>query len=164
MDFYSSESEKNLDLAYTIMCRKMEEQLSITTILDTKIGILVGAVAVVLGFSVPIFREIVGLNFFTAGFGVVFFSFIILAGECIKTRLFWSSPSENYIYSEQFLAGKNIDVKNQIVADMVESSKENRKALRDRARHLDISIFIAIIGLFIMVLGVLTLKLSNGLF
>lgn len=150
-------SDQNLDLSLEVINRKLERQVDAHTSLESKIGILFGFVGVITAGAVALMQgrlDLIGRNFLTlglTGLGVTLLLLILAS----RTRTFFDPPDFSTFYSKQALGKDEVEFKNQIVSDMIESYKRNARYHSEKARLYDSALWTFFASLILNFIGIL---------
>jgi hypothetical protein len=153
----NQQSNHNLDLSLEIINSKLERQVGAHTSLEAKIGILFGFVGVITAGAIALMwgqYELIGRNFLTLGLiglGVTLLLLILAS----RTRIFLDPPDFSTFYSQKSLNKDEIEFKNQIVSDMVESYKRNALHHSEKARLYDAALWVFLGSLILIFTGIL---------
>jgi len=156
-----SNNEKNIDFAFELMRQKLGLQLDAHGSLENKIGILLGFVGVMAGSSIILIKQspaLFGLNIFTIGLFGLYIALLLLV-IASQTRRYLDPPDFPAFYSESALKMTNIDLKNQVIADMKKSYKINNKHHEEKAKLYDYAISIFVVSILFLFLGILEKQL-----
>jgi hypothetical protein len=153
---YDDNDIANLEFALVIVKQKLDFQSKVTQALDTKTGILLGFVSVVAANILLLINDkpsSIGLNLFTLGLLVLSYSFWCLI-KSARTKDYLDPPDFGTFYSEAALAMNNVDLKNQVIADMKKSYEHNHDNDKDRAAYFEKSIWALAASVTLLVIGV----------
>jgi len=154
---HSDNDNKNIDLALQLSIKKIETQNQAHASLESKIGILLGFVGIIASSIVILIQQninLVGLNIFTIGLILIFLTLVLLVFAS-QTRTYLDPPDFPAFYSEKSLNQNNSDVKNQIIADMLECYGKNLESHVSKARFYNFSIYSFLFGVLFLFLGIL---------
>jgi hypothetical protein len=149
--------EQNIDFALILVRQKLEFQSKVTQSLDTKTGILIGFVSVIAANLIIVIKadhSLMGLNLFSLGLIVLGFALLNLIMATL-TKEYLDPPDFDTFYSEDALAKPNIDLKNQVIADMKKSYNQNYLNDTNRGRYFDRSVWAVAGSILLLVIGVI---------
>ena len=133
---------KNIDLLYEIAYRKVESQNDANRSIDSKVGVLFGFTGIisVWVFGVVIANQtILGWNLFSIGLFIMMAS-ITLSVFAARSRVFFDPIDMDSAYSSKYLKKSHIDLKNQLLADVVDSHQKNQKLISAKSYLFDIAV------------------------
>lgn len=149
--------KQNLNLAFQVISCKLERQSSAHTSLEAKIGILLGFVGVIIAGAITLMQGqfiLMGRNFLTLGlFGLGMTLFLLILAS--RTRIFFDPPDFPAFYSQETLNTSEIEFKNKIIADMIESYKRNAIHHSRKAHFYDGALWTFFSSLILIFTGVL---------
>jgi hypothetical protein len=156
-------NQENIDFALQVMRQKFDNQnLSFQT-LESKIGILLGFVGVIAGSSIVVIQnniKLLGLNIFTIGIVGIFITLISLT-LASKTRIMLDPPDFPTFYSGEALQQPNIELKNQVIADMKASYQSNLKNQEKKASYYNFALLSFLLSLLFLFLGIFLTVISK---
>ena len=88
-------NESVIDFAYNIMCRKLDMQMNAHNSLESKIGILLGFVGIIVGSVIILIQQkidLFGLNIFTIGSSGIYLTFLLLV-IASRTRIYFDGEN-----------------------------------------------------------------------
>jgi len=153
----NQQSNQNLDLSFEVITNKLERQGNAHPSLEAKIGILFGFVGVITAGAIALMQgrlELIGRNFLTLGLiglGITLLLLILAS----RTRTFLDPPDFSAFYSHKSLNKDEIEFKNQIVSDMIESYKRNALYHSEKARLYDTALWAFLGSLILIFIGIL---------
>jgi len=155
-----SNSEDNIDVAFSLVRMKLESQNNAHNTLESKIGILFGFVGIIAGSAIVVVegkKELLGLNIFTIGLIGIYLVllFLVIASQ---TRRFLDPPDFPTFYSKEALARPNIDLKNQAIADMQACYTSNLKIQELKSLFYNLSVWFFAGSILFLFLGILERK------
>jgi hypothetical protein len=153
----NDQQSNNLDLSLEIIKNKLDRQMEAHSSLEAKIGILFGFVGVITAGAIALMQarlDLIGRNFLTLGLIGLGLTLVLLI-LASRTRLFLDPPDFPVFYSKKALNSNGLDLKNQIVSDMIESYKRNALYHAEKARFYDASLWVFLGSLSLIFVGIL---------
>ncbi len=144
---------KNIDLILDIMLKKFDQLCKIENVLDQKVGIVIAVISTIIIFSTTFLREYLSTNVFTFGLILINVSLCLIL-FILNTKKHMYAPNEDVLYSEESLKSDNIDLKNQIIADIKEAFKHNLGINERKAKIYNLAIFLLIIGMIMIFINI----------
>ena len=154
---YENNNKLNIDFALELMIKKFDRQCDAINSLESKVGILLGFVGVISCSTIvliPNEYSKFGLNLFSLGLILIYLILIILI-EATKTRDYLDPPDFPTFYSEKTLNKDNIEIKNQVIADIIACYEKNNEVQVYKSKLFNIAIFIFAISVLLIFLGIL---------
>lgn len=153
----NNQQSNNLDLSLEMVSNKLDRQMDAHSSLEAKVGILFGFVGVITAGAIALMQgrlDLIGRNFLTLGLVGLGITLILLILASL-TRIFLDPPDFSVFYSKKALNSENLDLKNQIVSDMIESYKRNARHHSSKAKMYDASLWLFLGSLMLIFIGIL---------
>lgn len=144
--------QENIDFVYDVMKMKFEHLNDVTNTLDNKIAVIIGFLATILAGLVAFFNEYVSWCFssFMLGLSALLIA-LVLCVIALATKKFYYPPDADALYSEESLNMDIVDLKNQTIADIKKCFEKNHKTHESKAIFFDISLWLLVIGVILVI-------------
>lgn len=150
-------SQKNIELAYSLSQRKIDSQNTCHNSLESKIGILFGFVGTLSASIILLLQgkiEILGINIFTLGIISLYVTLLFLVFSS-HTRTFLDPPDFSTFYSEGCADIENEKLINQIVADTKHCFDFNNTIQTYKATMYNRAVLCFAGSIFLLFLGII---------
>lgn len=153
--------ENTVNFIFEVMQMKLNHLYEASNTLDQKISTSLGFTASISAGLMIFFEEKLTLNFnpltvnfFTAGMFSIFFCIsLLIAG--LSTKKYHYPPHEDELYSNKSINSSELNLKNQVIADLKKGFVENHKIHEAKARMLNFSLFLLLVGLMLILIDLL---------
>jgi hypothetical protein len=149
------QDQEKVDFAFEIVSRKHAFLNDAIAAMQSKIATIIGFIATVLAGIVVLQQETqtLGPNLFTAGIAGLYVAlwFLIIAA---RPGNLWDPVDFETIYSSEAFRKPAIDIKNQVVADMIKTYGLNLSIHKGRARLYSYSLWILGTSILLVMTGI----------
>lgn len=145
---------KNIDLLYDVAYKKINDQNDANRSIDAKVGVLFGFVGVIAVWLMEVVisnKNVLGWNAISVGLLFLMIS-VVLCIFAARSRTFRNPIDLHQVYSEQYLAKKHIDLKNQIVSDLSDTYDKNQAIVVVKSYFFDAAIVTAGVAIILFLI------------
>lgn len=142
---------KALDLIYSEIKERLDKQLESIDKLNTKAGVVIGFAGIILGATSSL-SETPSNHFFILGNFLILIS-AFLSFLAFSPKAYRRDPDPEGL--SEYLSKSAKDIKEQLIANFIDSFKENEKIVVRNSTNLKLAFFILFIGLVSFALSIL---------
>ena len=159
------EHTENLALGLSVFEGKISRQSSDQTLIETKIGILVGFVSLYLVTVFSLLIEnptLISNKIMVIGLALAIVALFIFISS-LWPRKYLDAPNSNSFYTDKHLTKLNIEVKKQLLSDYVKAYNKNGEENANKICCLNLGLITFFVSIIILFVGLFTLNTTQNM-
>ena len=143
---------ETLELIYNEVKDALNAQFQSIDSLDTKAGIIIGSVGVIIGISLNLYSH--GNPYLFSSCMTLFLTSIFFSFSAYKIKSYRRDPEPRKI-AEKYLREDGKKVKKQLLDNFIVSFEDNKIKIEKKVKYINYSLVLLFIGLIILTLSVI---------
>ena len=143
---------ETLELIYNEVKDRLNTQFQSLDGLNTKASVIIGFVGVIIGISLQLYSQ--SNSYLFGSCMTLFMISIFFSFSAYKIKSYRRDPEPGPLRDE-YLTTDDKTVKEQLIANFIESFEENKTKIAEKVKYINYSIILLLVGLIVLILSVI---------
>jgi len=143
---------ETLELIYNEVKDRLNTQFQSLDGLNTKASVIIGFVGVIIGISLQLYSQ--SNSYLFGSCMTLFMISIFFSFSAYKIKSYRRDPEPRAL-RDGYLTTDNKTVKEQLIANFIESFEENKTKIEEKGEYINYSLILLFVGLIVLILSVI---------